>query len=148
MHVLHEVQYVHDARRSSISISQLRDHGCHVELTDESYLIRRGFLVLAQGHRGAHLSLLHVLGVRDAIVSVSLLPCRRSQSRRVHFDDEEHDALLVVHVRSKYRHVDQDNFLSARLEQSSVVVTDFYALPVKELRTKSHVQDSAVSETF
>ena len=70
--VLHDVHYVPNARRSLISVSQLRDHGCQVQLADESYTIRRGSLVIVRGHRGSRLTLLHVLGVRDAIGEYTL----------------------------------------------------------------------------
>eukprot|EP00250_Pteridium_aquilinum_P002449 c12664_g1_i1 orf=1-222(-) len=66
-------------------------------MTDESFVIQRGLLVIARGYRGARLTLLPVVGVRDAIVSVSPLPCICSRSRRVHFADEQRDISLVVH---------------------------------------------------
>ena len=73
--MLHDVHYMSNACRSVISISQLRDRGCHVQLLVESFTIQRGFLVLAQGHRGSQLTLPLVTGVKDAIVFVSPLPC-------------------------------------------------------------------------
>ena len=69
-----------------------------MHLSDESFMIQRGSLVIARGYRGARLTLLSVIGVRDAIVSVSSLPCICSQSRRVHFVDKQHDTLLIVHI--------------------------------------------------
>ena len=59
-----------------------------MHLSDESFILQRGLLVIAQGSRGARLTLLSVVGVRDTIVFVSPLPCICSQSRRVHFADE------------------------------------------------------------
>ena len=106
MLVLHDVQYVPDAQRSLISISQLRDHGCQVHLSDESFILQRGLLVIAQGSRGGHLTLLSVVGVRDAIVSVSPLPCICSRTRRGRFADEHHDTSLIVHAHSEDRHVE------------------------------------------
>ena len=101
-----------------------------MHLLDASFMIQRGSLVIAQGYRGARLTLLSVIGVRDAIVSVSPLPCTRS--RRVHFADEQRDTSLVVHAQSEDRHVEQESSMDARLEQSSVVVTDTYALHAEQ----------------
>ena len=53
-----------------------------MHLSDESFMIQRGSLVIARGYRGVRLTLLSVVGVRDAIVSVSPLPCICSRSRR------------------------------------------------------------------
>ena len=63
-------------------------------------MIQRGSLVIVRGYRGACLTLLSVVGVRDAIVSVSPLPCICSQSRQVHFADEQRDTSLVVHAQT------------------------------------------------
>ena len=52
-----------------------------MHLLDESFMIQRGSLVIARGYRGARLTLLSVVGVRDAIVSVVPLPCICSRSR-------------------------------------------------------------------
>ena len=87
-----------------------------MHLSDESFMIQRGLLVIAQGYRGARLTLLSVVGVRDAIVSVSPLPCICSWSRQVRFANKQRDTSLVVHAQSEVRHVEQESSMDARLE--------------------------------
>ena len=80
--VLQSVHYVPDARRSLISIPQLRESGCQVTLTDESFTLQRGQLVLTRGRRGTRRTFLHALNVRDQSLVVNLLPFRGTPSRR------------------------------------------------------------------
>ena len=72
--------------------------------------------MIARVYHGARLTLLLVVGVRDVIDFVSLLPCICLRSRRVHFADEQRDTSLVVHAQSEDKHVEQESSMDARLE--------------------------------
>ena len=84
--VLQGVRYMPDARRSQISIPQLRESDCQqVTLTEQLFTLWRGQLVLTKGCCGTRRSFLHVLNVKDQSLVVSPLPFRGAHPRRVQF---------------------------------------------------------------
>ena len=87
--VLQGVRYMPNAQRSLISIPQLRESGCQVTLTDESFTLWRGQLVLTRGDRVTWRTFLHVLKVRDQSLVVTALPFRVTHPRRVQFADKQ-----------------------------------------------------------
>ncbi|MCO5578024.1 hypothetical protein L7F22_031862 [Adiantum nelumboides] len=98
--VLRHVCHVPSLTRSLISVSQLRDNGCHVVLDENDFSLHRGQLVLARGASVDSTCPMQVSHVRDGTISVTLVqPCR--QQRRISFASRLHDDLPLCQQSSK-----------------------------------------------
>ena len=64
---------------------QLFDSGCHVMLTEHSFLMQLGSLVIACGARTYVVYPLLVPYAQDGVVSIATLTCGEREMRRVSF---------------------------------------------------------------